>query len=1377
MGIAGVTASSTAASTSIKALGGTLESLGKTLSIQVTAPLVAMGTAAFIAAKVVDEAMDSIRARTGALGDDLAGLGNDFRTVFAQVPQSAGDVAKAIGDLSVRMDLTGPPLQTLTTQLLNLARVTETDVSATVKSATQLFHSFGLSAAQQAPSLDFLFKVTQKTGISFGELSSELVSLGPIFRTAGIGFEQGALLLGAFQKSGVDASAASFGLRSALNQLSETGGLARFGVKTLSEGLEVMFLAIQNAKTETDAARLAFDFFGSRGIAMGEAIRRGALDVEGLRAKVAANTDTINKAAKDTESFGEQWGLLRNRLTTALAPMGAALHTFFSSALMPLFLSGIATLKAFADAFNSLPDPIKNAIVVFVGFTAAMGPLLFAIGATTKALAVLLPMLAIAAGPVGWAGLAVALLAAGGAFLYFNSQASAAEQQVAKLNAVSPALGATFTSLQAQLDKTFDPAKRAELQRLIDGTKALGADTMTTGGAVKLGALALDAYGVAAGSAGVALKNQIILTKEEQTSIDKLRQSMMELQLNEREREVAALTAAFAKSAPAVQAMAARLAEMAVALKELKALDKLGETLATLQLGPREQEVAALTTAFKNSSATIRERAEAQARLIVGTKELTQANDALIATLKEEEDRMAALPLVTLSRDLATTAAATYAAGVAASNLERASHDMGDGLDGSGEAMKRATEESLSLEKSLKAQTAAFGLTGRAADLVTTSYRLYERGLGDLNVTERNHVERMVDSQREGRRLAEVSALITRGYTVEQATSLQAAISQVNDRQRERVAAGDYFGFLGGAFELSVMQSTTWAEGLTQVASETFGNLKSFASDFLFDFVTGTLDAGKAFENFGKQLLRTITDFVAQQAVKAFLSFLFGGTGFSTGGLVGGAGAAGGGSLIAGLGGTTINSLISSSGSASGASATDVIPALLSKGEAVLSSETVQKMLAGDFSGLIDTVAGAGASVSSAAQQALANATTNFTLAGGGAKGVEAALTGFSATELNTIISAQQGAEFATANLGTTGSAGAISSGGLESGIGQSAGTLSGLLSAFNLVLMRVNDDRDEAARAQNMLGLINFVAPGLGTFLQLPGIIGGLIGKGGIFGAPARRPDADLLDMIGINKLGESIAAGRTPTLAAIQTAPSFDALAQVLGTDPATLTALAQGQAGSGYDLTANILTTPDWQTGGGTLKIQPVADPFAALLNPDNMPNYNPLGANSPIPDMSMGDWLRWRALNPMTWDPESPSYVRPPWQEVASFAAGGVVPGGSPYIDRIPGMLTPREFVVRSTVAVPNASALDQLNTTGEWPATLVAHPPELASARAGSARDDAPRRREADSRPIVIKLELNGRVIAEAVYDDMKKHARARAKVVPYDVIQDRPLRG
>lgn len=489
----------------------------------------------------------------------------------------------------------------------------------------------------------------------------------------------------------------------------------------------------------------------------------------------------------------------------------------------------------------------------------------------------------------------------------------------------------------------------------------------------------------------------------------------------------------------------------------------------------------------------------------------------------------------------------------------------------------------------------------------------------------------------------------------------ESAIAHARYEQQKTQASGNFFGFLTASVqEQMALQPTVW-DSIQGATVGAFNSAQQAASDFLFNFITGTATAAETFAQFGKALLRTITDFLAQQAVKTFLSILFGGSakGFSEGGIVGGGAGGGGGAGLSSLFG--------------GGSGTDVIPALLSKGEMVLSSDTVQKMLKGDFSGLVDTLTGTGSSLTGSVSQALANATTNFNLAGGGAAGVEAALFGMNATNLNTAIAAQQGAEFATANLGAAGSAGLLGSGGLSTGASTLTGGNAALLGAGLALALATNDSSTPQGQASNaaaiasttaaaaamLAGVSAGAATGVGALVALPLVLGALFGQGGPFGSKGRRPDADLLSEMGITMLGQSIVSGVTPKLSDVTSASSVEAMARVLGTDAATLTATAlNASTGAGASRTANWLTTGD---NIATRVIEPVANPLAQLFNPGNIPSYDPLGAWSPIPDMSMADFIRWRTMNPATFDPESNTYVSPESLfrfGIPSFHRGGI-----------------------------------------------------------------------------------------------------------------------
>ena len=193
----------------------TLGKAGTVMTAAITVPLLAVGALALKAAVDFDAAGHIIQATTGATGDKLAGLQQSFSAVFAQVPESAQVVAKAIADLSVRTGESGTQLEALATQELNLARIGNAEVGPLIQQTTRLFASWKIATDEQSASLDYLYKVSARTGANVGTLSESLVTFGPVLRSLGIDFDHAAALLGSWEQSGLNAEKMLTGLRMA----------------------------------------------------------------------------------------------------------------------------------------------------------------------------------------------------------------------------------------------------------------------------------------------------------------------------------------------------------------------------------------------------------------------------------------------------------------------------------------------------------------------------------------------------------------------------------------------------------------------------------------------------------------------------------------------------------------------------------------------------------------------------------------------------------------------------------------------------------------------------------------------------------------------------------------------------------------------------------------------------------------------------------------------------------------------------------------------------------------------------------------------------------------------------------------------------------
>ena len=264
-----------------------------------------------------DGAFDTIRTGTGATGKALEGLQEDFKKTFSAVPVSMDDASVAIADLNTRLGLTGKPLQDLSVQMLNLSRLTGTDVGGNVANITRVFGDWGTKTEDQAAAMDQLFRASQSTGAGIDQLAQGVVKFGAPLRQLGFGFEESLAMLGKFEKEGVNTDLVIGSMRVALGKLAKAGEPAQ-------ETFERVTNEIKNAGSTSEANAKALALFGARaGPDMAAAIREGRFELDEMTKTIASGGDTINGVAGDTDDWREKLRVLGNRAMVALEPLAS----------------------------------------------------------------------------------------------------------------------------------------------------------------------------------------------------------------------------------------------------------------------------------------------------------------------------------------------------------------------------------------------------------------------------------------------------------------------------------------------------------------------------------------------------------------------------------------------------------------------------------------------------------------------------------------------------------------------------------------------------------------------------------------------------------------------------------------------------------------------------------------------------------------------------------------------------------------------------------------------------------------------------------------------------------------------------------------------
>lgn len=362
---------------SIQSTGKSISKVGDTLTKSLTVPIIGAGGALLKLASDFDDAYDKIRIGTGATGDALKQLQNDFNAVYKNVPASMDEVSTAISDFNTRLGLTGEPLRKLSEQTILLSKMTKSDLQTTIEDVSHSFEAFGINAKDYSSSLDFVFKVSQSTGIGIGDLLQQLQSSAPVLQNMGLSFQNSAALIGQLSKAGVNTEQVMTGLNRGI------ANMAKKGVQDANKALAMLFSQIQKAPNSMAATQIAINNFGTKtGVALAKAIREGKLSITDFVNTLNKSHETINKAAEDTEDFPEKIQKLKNSIAVGLQPVAMKIFDTVNK-LVPTFQRIGDTIAKVGDMFAKLTPKQQDMILKFALMAAAIGPTIKVLGTVT----------------------------------------------------------------------------------------------------------------------------------------------------------------------------------------------------------------------------------------------------------------------------------------------------------------------------------------------------------------------------------------------------------------------------------------------------------------------------------------------------------------------------------------------------------------------------------------------------------------------------------------------------------------------------------------------------------------------------------------------------------------------------------------------------------------------------------------------------------------------------------------------------------------------------------------------------------------------------------------------------------------------------------
>ena len=380
-----VDADTKTAEKNVKGMGGKMRSAMKGVAAAGAGLTVAAAAAAALGQEY-QEATNTIAAGTGATGEQLEGLTQSFKDVWATVPQDAAEVSSAIADVNTELGLEGEELEAVTKSFLDASRVMGEDVNPLIKAVTDSLIAFGEDTGGAEISLDRLMVASQAVGVPMTQLANTVVKFGPQLATMGLNVDEATALVANMEAAGLSASKMMPGLNTAVKKLADEG------VTDIRGGLKDMIKSIENAESESEALAIATDAFGAgAGIRFKDAIDKGVFSLEDMIGAMEAGDGKVAELAASTLTMSDKFDMMKNRVKGALTPIGNLATSLGPMVIMmPAIATGISAMAAsqtIATAATWLQTTAMAALnlalgpvgLIIIGIVAAIAGIVLAI--------------------------------------------------------------------------------------------------------------------------------------------------------------------------------------------------------------------------------------------------------------------------------------------------------------------------------------------------------------------------------------------------------------------------------------------------------------------------------------------------------------------------------------------------------------------------------------------------------------------------------------------------------------------------------------------------------------------------------------------------------------------------------------------------------------------------------------------------------------------------------------------------------------------------------------------------------------------------------------------------------------------------------------
>lgn len=372
---------------SLNKTGGQLQSIGKKLSIGITAPIMGLATTSLVMAGDFEKSMNRVGAVSGATGDDFDALKEQAKELGITTQYSASQAADAMGFLAMAGFKADEILGAMPSTL-QLAASAQIDLARAADITTNILTGYGLEVENLGHANDVLVKAMISTNVDLEMLGESLKYVGPVASGVGLQFEEVTAAIGMMGNAGIQGSMAGTALRGAISRLinptdSVAAKLGALNVEVFDASGNIRPLVEIVHQLERAGATTAdmMVIFGDRaGPAMAALVDQGTEALAGLTAELEASGGTADRIAK------QQMQGLQGSITALKSAFAGFMIAISESGLIDWVTSLTQKLTSFVQGLAETDPALLKVITGIALAAAAIGPLLIGLGTVIKTL-------------------------------------------------------------------------------------------------------------------------------------------------------------------------------------------------------------------------------------------------------------------------------------------------------------------------------------------------------------------------------------------------------------------------------------------------------------------------------------------------------------------------------------------------------------------------------------------------------------------------------------------------------------------------------------------------------------------------------------------------------------------------------------------------------------------------------------------------------------------------------------------------------------------------------------------------------------------------------------------------------------------------------